>query len=114
MVFYGHHGVTDPEREVGKRYEVDVIVETGIAFENVEESLRKTIDYGKIYMLTAEVLQRPRKLLETLAHEIAVRLLEALPPAQAVQIRVSKIDPPVGGICHRAFVAHRLERKTTE
>lgn len=73
-------GVPDEERATAQDLHVDLVLYPLGDWENLEDDIEKTIDYAavvqQIEMLAA---LRPRKLIETLAIEIADFLLESWP-----------------------------------
>ena len=98
MSFYGYHGVSAAEQEIGRRLLVDVELALDLSRAGESDDLADTVDYGQVYALVAEVNGSRRfSLLEALAEEIARRLLSRF-PATEVKVRVRKPDPPVGGV----------------
>jgi dihydroneopterin aldolase len=73
MVFYGYHGYYVEENKLGNHYTVDLVVET--KFEGMDDSLESTLNYETLYKITAEVMSKPLKLLETLAFHIGKKIL---------------------------------------
>ncbi len=97
MVFYGHHGVAPAEREVGQRFVVDLEVERDLSVAGASDNLEDTVNYTQIYRAVKEIVEGPsHNLLESLAHDIARRVLEQL-PMEAVRVGVKKPNPPIKG-----------------
>ena len=97
MVFYGHHGVTPAEREVGQRFVVDLEVERDLSVAGASDNLEDTVNYTQIYRVVKEIVEGPsHNLLESLAHDIAQRVLEQF-PIEAVMVGVKKPNPPIKG-----------------
>jgi dihydroneopterin aldolase len=95
---YGHHGVSPAEQELGRRLSVDVELGLDLSRAGKSDDLADTVDYARAYEVVAEAnASRRFSLLETLAEEIARRLLAAFPVSEA-RVRVRKPDPPVGGV----------------
>jgi dihydroneopterin aldolase len=55
-------------------------------------------------------MDRPAKLLETVGHLIAEKSLISFPSANAVEVKISKFNPPIGGVCKKASVVVNKER----
>ena len=90
MVFYGYHGNSPEEAQLGQRFIVDVELETDLALAGNSDNLEHTLDYGKVYQAIREVLEGPRhRLLEAVATAAATRLLTQF-PAKAVLVRIKK------------------------
>ncbi|MEO0334143.1 MAG: dihydroneopterin aldolase [Bacteroidota bacterium] len=111
LEFFAYHGYHKEERKTGNRYNVDVIVEADVMSAAIHDKLRETIDYAKLYQTVKEEMEQPAKLLEHIAHRINQRVLHQFPQVKAVEVQVSKFNPPLGGVCRRACVTLREERK---
>ena len=90
MSFQGRHGVREAEREHAQEFKVDVEIEADLAPAGRSDSIADTVDYTKVRAAAREVVEgTSRKLLETLAADIAGRVL-ALPGVATVSVRISK------------------------
>ena len=97
MSFYGHHGVSEAEKEIGGRYEVDC--EFGIAVKQAaqSDSLDDAVDYTKVYAMIEDISTNNRfNLVETLTQRIADSLIKAFGFTR-LTIRVRKMNPPIEG-----------------
>ena len=70
------------------------------------------MNYEVLYRLVAEEMRAPARLLEHVAHRVLDRIMAELPHVRKVKVSVSKFNPPLGGICHRARVTLVKRRKT--
>ncbi len=97
MIFYGFHGASSAEQEVGQRFAVDLEVECDLSQAGLSDDLSDTINYSKLFKLTREVLEGPsRKLLENVAETVANRILDEY-GVDAVLVRIKKPEAPVKG-----------------
>ena len=97
MAFYGYHGTSAAEKETGRRFEVDCEITTDIKKAAVTDSLEKTIDYTRVYIIIEDILRNNRfNLIETLAERLADAVFESF-DIKALKIRVRKKIPPVPG-----------------
>jgi len=97
MSFYGHHGVSEAEKKIGGRYEIDC--EFGIDIKNAaqSDSLGDTVDYTKVYAMIENIITGDRfNLVETLTRRIADSLAETFGLTR-LTIRVRKMNPPIEG-----------------
>lgn len=104
LEFHAFHGVYPHELESGNWFEVDIRVETQIAEGTVEDDLRKTVNYETLYQYVKEEMERPSRLLETVAEQIVLRVLRDLAEVGKVEVKIAKINPPIGGKCKKASV----------
>lgn len=96
--FYGQHGVTPAEREVGAWYSVDAELGIDLSAACVSDDLAATIDYHRVAQRIVEIgTGPPVNLIERLAGMIAESLLREF-PARDVRVRVRKLTPPLGFI----------------
>ncbi|MDQ2656609.1 MAG: dihydroneopterin aldolase [Bacteroidota bacterium] len=102
LEFHAFHGVYPHERESGNWFEVDISVDTNILEGAIRDELDKTVNYELLYQFVKEEMQKPSKLLETVAEQIVERVLRDLPEVQQVELKIAKINPPIGGKCKKA------------
>lgn len=104
LEFHAFHGVYPHERESGNWFEVDICIETNILEGAAEDDLSKTVNYETLYLFVKEEMEKPSRLLETVAEKIVERVLRELPDVEKVEIKIGKINPPIGGKCKKASV----------
>ncbi len=98
-------GVPDAERRRPQRLEVDVEIIPAGSFATMADDVARTVDYSAVARrVRAEAAVRPRRLIETLADELAALLLAEF-SAAAVTVEIRKFVLP-----RCAHVAVRAER----
>ena len=104
MKFHACHGVSRQERVVGNEFTVDVSYT--FAGERLFESddLNDTADYADIYETVKAEMERPSRLLEHAAGRILRALRKAFPRLIHIKVRLTKLNPPLGGEVHSASV----------
>jgi 7,8-dihydroneopterin aldolase/epimerase/oxygenase len=108
LQFLGKHGVFDEERRDGRNFRVDVEADLETVQRGEGDALARTVDYREIADVVLEVAHGPsRHLIETLADEMATRLLTRLPLA-SVQLTLRKYADGVPG--DPEWVAIRVHR----
>ena len=110
LEFFAFHGYHIEEQKTGNRYNVDVVVETDFNLASLEDDLTGTVDYTSLYKIVYAEMQQPSKLLEHIANRISIKILAHFLTVEKVEITVSKFNPPIGGICQRAYVTLIKER----
>ena len=106
--FYGPHGYYEEEHLMGNEFSIDVTVETEIAMAAEQDDLAGTVSYATIYYLLQAEMKKPTQLLEALAHRMASRILQQFDGVSSVQLRLRKLNPPLGGRVAAAFVEVNL------
>jgi 7,8-dihydroneopterin aldolase/epimerase/oxygenase len=104
LEFFAYHGFYKEERKVGNKYSVDIKVELDFSEAARKDALSETLDYEALYKLIQQVMQKPAKLLEHIAHEIIGQTYIQFHNVKAMEVSVAKHNPPVGGVCKWAKV----------
>src|SRR5690606_5901816 len=92
----GFHGVFDHERRDGQDFVVDVEMSLDLTRAAETDDLAHTVHYGEVAADVVAVIEgEPRDLIETVAGQIADRVL-ARPRVESVQVTVHKPQAPVG------------------
>ena len=107
LEFHAYHGVYPHERSSGNKFEVDVVVDTAFQESAFHDDLSGTINYEELYAIVKAEMEKPSKLLETVANSIAGHILSAFPSAKSVEVKISKLNPPIGGVCKKSSVVVR-------
>ena len=97
--FYAYHGVMADEQNLGGKFEVDVEMHCDLSAAAESDSLKKTVDYEKVYAFVQQtVLAKKYYLLEALANSVARGLLKEFFNIETVTVRLRKPHPPVKGV----------------
>ncbi|HEY9576629.1 MAG TPA: dihydroneopterin aldolase [Pseudobacillus sp.] len=113
MEFYGYHGVFPEENKLGQRFRVDAVLEVSLQKAGQSDNLEDSVNYGEIYQVCKEIVEeRTFKLVEAVAEQISVNLLERFPKVASCTIKVIKPDPPIPG--HYNHVAVEITRRRTK
>lgn len=108
MQFYAYHGYYHEERVVGKQFIVDVYIDGDLSAAATSDSLKKTINYEKIYDICKQEMKQKSNLLEHVASRILDKIGAEYPDHEKIKVRISKLHPPVKGNVERVYV--ELER----
>jgi dihydroneopterin aldolase len=104
LEFHAFHGVYPHERESGNWFEVDISVDTDFSLAASQDELDGTVNYETLFRIVKQEMEIPSKLLETVAEKIADTVLSTLPQVELVELKISKINPPIGGKCRKASI----------
>lgn len=102
--FFARHGVLDFERESGNEFIVDLSVRIPFDKRIVDDELEGTVSYADLYEIVKEEMEVPRKLLEKVANEIAIRIKEKFPEVTMGFIKIEKVRPPIPTLLGSASV----------
>ena len=94
---YSYHGCLVEEGKIGSDYRVDLTVKANLKKSSKSDSLLDTVDYVHLSKIVREEMAIRTKLLETVADKILDRILLEIPLVDRVKVKVSKLNPPIGG-----------------
>jgi dihydroneopterin aldolase len=97
MEFFAYHGCFSEEQIIGTRFVVDLYIETNTKEAEESDILSKTINYQEVYLLVKEQMLIKSKLLEHVGRRIINTVLEEYPEIEYAEVKVSKMNPPLGG-----------------
>jgi dihydroneopterin aldolase len=96
--FYGHHGVTAAQQDVGAWFSVDVEMALDLTPAALSDDLEAGVDYGQVVGRVVAVGTGERvRLIERLAGLLCEALLREY-PAREVTVTVRKVTAPLEGI----------------
>lgn len=104
MEFYAYHGCYEEERVVGNRFIVDVQIETDLSRAAVTDSINDTLNYQMAYNTIKAEMSIKSHLLEHVAARILDKLYSTFSSIEKATVKVSKMNPPMGGEMERVSV----------
>lgn len=104
MEFYAFHGHFDVEKIAGNRFLVNLKIEADLSKAGRTDKLEDTLDYQKAYLAVKEEMAIPSDLLEHVSQRIITRIKTEFPEAEKVTVKVSKLNPPMGGPIEKVSV----------
>jgi dihydroneopterin aldolase len=96
MRFHAHHGVSEQEQKVGNTFVADLKIKTSIDRALLSDALEDTLSYADVYTVVKAEMEIPSHLLEHLCGRITSRLFQTFPQMEAIQIKLTKQNPPIG------------------
>ena len=97
MKFYAFHGHYEAEKIIGTYFRVDVHIKTDCLKAAVSDSLNDALNYHEVFLLVKTEMKKKSNLLENVANRILNLLFEKFPQIKKVKVKVSKLNPPIGG-----------------
>ncbi|MGF7138657.1 dihydroneopterin aldolase [Roseimarinus sediminis] len=105
MEFYAYHGHFIQEQVVGNKFLVNIAIETDCTQAGISDNLSDALDYQKVYTLIKnEMEQKKSFLLENIGKRILDRLYAEFTTIKKASIKISKINPPMGGQIEKVSV----------
>jgi dihydroneopterin aldolase len=105
LEFYAYHGVLEAEKELGQRFIVDLELKFDLKKAGMSDEVSQTINYVEVYQEVKEIVENESyDLIETVAEEIAQKLLTKFNELEQVKVIVKKPEVPIPGILNRAEV----------
>lgn len=101
---YAYHGVLPQERLVGGEYVVSLRVHYDFSRAMETDCVADTLSYADLCALVGREMDVPSQLLEHVAGRIARSILGRWPEATAIDLRITKVNPPMGADCGGAGV----------
>lgn len=97
MEFYAYHGHYAEEQIVGNRFLIDLKIETDCSKAAKSDDIEDAVNYQTAYKIIKAEMKKKSNLLENIASRIADALYEKLENIKSLTIKVSKMNPPMGG-----------------
>lgn len=104
MEFYAFHGHYREEQIVGNHFMVDVTIETDTDRAGKSDELRDTLNYQAAYLVVKKEMETTSNLLEHIATRILNALYAELDGIIKATVKVSKLNPVMGGRIGRVSV----------
>ncbi len=94
--FHAYHGVEPQERKVGNDYLLSLRLRYPIDTAMLSDNVLDTINYADVYRIAEQEMQVPSNLLERVAYRMADRIFRRFAFVEAVDIQLTKLNPPMG------------------
>ncbi len=108
---YAYHGCLVEEGKIGSDYRVDLDVKADLKKSAKTDKLSDTVDYVHLNRIVKEEMAVRTKLLETVASSILDRILSELDLVTWARVKVSKLNPPIGGNVNMVSVIMKRKRE---
>ena len=106
--FYAFHGVMPQERSVGGEFLVSVKVGYPLEKAMFSDDVADTLNYAELYELVKKEMMQPSGLLEHVMGRIVEAIEKAFPEVASVEVKIKKVNPPMGSDCKGAEVMGRF------
>lgn len=106
--FHAYHGVLPQERLTGNDYLLTLHICYDFSEALISDDVRHTLNYAEVYQIVSEEMKHSCNLLEKVAGNIGNHLIQAFPLIQAIDLQITKVNPPMGADCKGAGVEVHL------
>ena len=110
LQLYAFHGVLPQETAVGANFYIDLKLKTDFSHAAQTDKLEGTVSYAEVYEAVKEEMQIPSKLLEHVCQRIAGRIFRDFPTVEALDIELTKENPPMGACGKSIGVSAHYDR----
>lgn len=107
---HAYHGVMPQEQLTGNDYLISVSAQYPIDKAITTDDVQHTLNYAMVYDIVKEEMGISSKLVEHVAGRIAQHLMKQFADISAVQVRITKLNPPMGAQCAGAGVEVEMTR----
>ena len=97
MSFYAFHGCFEQEQIIGTHFRVDLVFEYNSSVAEESDSIQDAVNYLSVYQTIKELFATPSHLLESLTRRILDTLMQEYPQMEYCKVKVTKLNPPLGG-----------------
>ncbi len=97
MEFFAHHGCFEEERLIGNKFIVNIWVECDCTKPSESDDINDALNYQTLYDIVKREMAIPSHLLEHVAGRILAAVKESFPYIAAAQVKIDKLNPPLGG-----------------
>lgn len=109
--FYGYHGLLKEESVLGQKFFIDIELYLSTKEAGLTDDMYKSVSYADVYEVVKDIVENKRyNLLEALAENISIKVLEQFQLVNGVMVRVRKPEAPVNGIFDYFGVEIRRDR----
>ncbi len=109
MEFHAFHGCLEHEKTLGNTFIVSLSLELNTDLAGQTDNLEHTLNYQLVYDVVKREMEIPSKLIEHVGQRILDSVSTEFPQIKEVRVRLSKLNPPLGGKVDRVTI--KLEKK---
>ena len=97
MEFFAYHGCFEAEQVVGNKFKVYVCMHYECDRAVLSDQVADALNYQTAYEIISKEMMIPSHLLKHVGGRILDALYAAFPQLQYAKVKISKMNPPLGG-----------------
>ena len=111
--FHAFHGVLPQEKSVGADFVVNLRLGYDISSAMESDNVMETLNYSQVYEAVKQEMATPSNLLEHVAGRIVKSLNDHFPDITSIDLKLTKLNPPMGADgCSASVEIHLINDKT--
>lgn len=111
MEFHAHHGVLEHEKKFGNNFVVNLEMQLDTSKAGTTDDLNDTLNYQLVYDAITEEMAIPSELIEHVSQRIVDKLMNSFSQIQSLKLKLSKLNPPLGGKVDRVSIVLNAARQ---
>ncbi|MDP4240129.1 MAG: dihydroneopterin aldolase [Bacteroidota bacterium] len=104
MEFHAFHGCLEHEQQLGNTFIVSICLELDTTLAGKTDELGETLNYQLVYDVVKAQMEVPSKLIEHVGQRILDHIFNEFPQVRGLEVRLSKMNPPLGGKVDRVTI----------
>lgn len=104
MEFYAFHGCYEQEQVVGNKFLVSLSYQTDMRDLVQSDNIIDAVSYLEVYQVVKEQMMIPSNTIEYVAKRILDSVMDNFLSIKHLTIKLSKMNPPLGGSIERVTV----------
>lgn len=104
MEFHAFHGCLEFEQQLGNTFIVSLSMELNTEKAGKTDNLEDTLNYQLVYDVVKVQMEMPSKLIEHVGQRILDSVFNLFPEIQELEVKLSKLNPPLGGKVERVTI----------
>lgn len=110
---YAFHGVMEQERQVGANFLLSLRVHYNIYKAMASDDVSDTLSYADLFQIVKREMAIPSNLLEHVAARICNAIFLKFPQVTAIDLKLTKQNPPMGADCDGAGIEMSVTNHST-
>lgn len=110
MEFHAFHGVLKHENQLGNTFLVSISMEIDTEKAGKTDELHDTLNYQSVYNVVKKEMTTTSKLIEHIGQRILDAVFHEFPQIKELEVKLSKLNPPLGGKVERVSIELNKKR----
>ncbi len=107
---FAYHGIGKQEQQVGNEFIVNIKMTVNISRSGATDDIKDTVSYAEVFEVIKSEMNIPSKLLEHACVRIIRQLFLNFRPIEAIDLKLVKRNPPMGGDLDGAGIQIQCDR----